>query len=115
MSEINEITERIQNCVWLKKKVCHIPDINPCPDDCDLKTLKFNSDEIIKRMREEESNIHKLKKEGMFKNRLKIKDKFGGIVVLQRVLKEHFKHTEPHIVDKDIERTPMFPSKGWRR
>jgi len=69
MSNVNELIERKESCVWLKKRVCKITDTKPCPDDCDLKELKFEKDEIIRKMKEEEQNVHKLKKDGIFKNR----------------------------------------------
>ena len=115
---VNEIVHRKDICPWLKNKICHIEKHEVCPDDCDLKTLRFDKDDIVTRMKEEEKNIQKLKKEGMFKNREKIKDKIAGVYVLQKTLNEHFKHLEPKVMDKDFERTdrvPMFPSKGWRK
>lgn len=112
---MNELATRKQNCPWLDKEICHIKEEEKCPDDCDLKDLKFDKDEIIKRMKEEEQNVRKLKKEGMFKNRQVIKDKIMGVYTLGKVLKDHFQHIETRIIDKELEKTPMFLSRGWRQ
>jgi hypothetical protein len=87
-SEKKEISSRV--CLWLEKGICHIGNDTSCPVDCDLKSLRFDKDSIVARMREEEKNIYELKRAGMFKNREKIKDKIGGIYVMQKVLKNHF-------------------------
>lgn len=107
-----EIIER--DCIWLKKEVCHIPSDKPCPDDCDLKTLEFKKEKIIQKMKDEELNVNKLKKEGMFINREKIKDKIMGMYTMQKVLKKHFDYIQPKVVDKDFE-VPSFPKSGWRQ
>lgn len=106
------------NCLWLKNDICHIKNDELCPDDCDLKDLEFDKESIIKRMKDEEINVKKLKKEGIFRNREKIKDKIMGIYTMQKALNKHFNHIEPKVIDKDIERTdniPSFPTKGWRK
>lgn len=103
-----------RRCIWLEKFVCKISDDISCPEDCDLKTLKFEKDEIINRMKQEEQNIHRLKKEGLFKNREKIKDIIMGCYVLQKVLIKHFNHIEPKVVDKDLEKLSNT-MRTWRK
>jgi hypothetical protein len=108
-----ELIDRKQSCIWLKESICKIDETKPCDDDCSLKTLDFTKESIEKRMKEEEVEIQRLKKEGMFRNRNKIKDKVMGVYVLQKTLKSHFNVIEPHVVDVDLEKV-SFPTKGWR-
>lgn len=109
-----ELIDRKQSCLWLKNSVCKISDIQVCPDDCSLKTLNFDKESIVKRIKEEEEKVYKLKREGMFRNRNKIKDLVMGIYILQKALNKFFDVIEPHVVDKELEKTVTFPSKGWR-
>lgn len=105
-----------RECIWLTKEVCHIKEDEPCPEDCDLKTLNFDKDKIIQRMKEEEAKVKELKKQGMFRNREKIKDKIMGCYSLQKVLKNHFDYIQPKVVDEDFEKSMNFPSGGgWRQ
>lgn len=100
---MNEIIGK-DNCIWFSKSVCKIEKDKVCPEDCDLKTLKFEKDEIINRMKQEEQNIHRLKKEGLFKNMEKIKDIIMGCYVLQKIISKEWNHIEPKVVDKDLEK-----------
>lgn len=102
------------NCIWFSKLVCKIKRDIACPDDCDLRTLKFEKDEIINRMKEENENIKKLKKEGMFKNREKIGDLVMGVYIMQKALNNHFHHIEPVVVDTDLEKISNTMST-WRK
>lgn len=104
----SELIDRKENCDWLKKEVCKIPKDTPCPKDCSFVDLKFDKDEIIKRMKKENDEIQKLKKDGLFKNRNKIKDIIMGIYILQKVLSDHFQYIEMKVIDKDLEKSYGF-------
>ena len=112
-----------RSCAWHTNSICAVAADKPCPDDCTLRTVPFTRDGIIKQMRFEESECQCLKREGMFKNRLVIKDKIGGLAAMQKALIRCFKDVpvESHVVDKDIERTVVppksviVPSRSWRR
>lgn len=113
--EETQLSDRNESCKWKLNKICKIEDSVSCPDDCDLKDLKFDKDEIIKRMKEEENEINRLKKEGIFKNKFILQDKCMGIYVLQKALSGHFGVIEPHLVDKDFEKTANFLTKALVR
>jgi hypothetical protein len=123
---VNELLDEKTICVWLYKSVCKIPEDKSCPVDCSLKGLIFEQDSILAKIKEEEMNIANLKKEGMFRNRQKIRDSVMGIYVLEKTLKEHFNFVAPHVVDKDVEKTGSvkptaekkiegLPPHGWRQ
>lgn len=112
---MGNITNRKENCVWLKKEYCKIPDDVPCDDDCSLKHLKFDKDAIIGQMKDEEKEINKLKTDGMFKNKKVIMDKIAGIFILQKILGTEFQHLETHVVDKDFEKTASIMNKSFGR
>lgn len=89
-SESGKLISRKDGCVWKLKGICKIPDDKLCPDDCDLKDLEFDKNKIIERMKFEEKEVQRLKKESMWKNRDVIKDRIMGMYVLQKCLKKHF-------------------------
>jgi len=115
MEPVTELLERKEKCLWLKNNVCKITEDKPCPDDCDLKSVVWEKDVILDRIREEQENIKKLKKEGMFKNRDKIGDKIAGLWVLENTLKKHFNYAYAHIVDKEVEKTASIFTKAFGR
>jgi hypothetical protein len=101
-----------RNCVWLEKEVCKIPEKDECPSDCSLKGLEFDKDKILKRVNEEGEALKKMKEDGVYKNRYEMADKVAGVFILEGVLKKHFNASVSHIVDTDLEKSPMF--KGLR-
>lgn len=99
----------------MKEEICKITEDKPCPDDCDMKDLKWDQDAIVARIKEEQQNVKDLKKKGMFKNKHAIKDKIMGIYILEKVLKNKFEYTPVHVVDEEFEKSASFINKAFSR
>jgi hypothetical protein len=115
VQEIKSVYDVKKNCVWKQKEYCKITEDTVCPEDCSLRSLLFDKDKIIERMKSEEIEIQNLKKDGMFKNKHKIIDLIMGLSVLNKCLVKEFDYKETVVVDKDFERKNAMMLKSMGR